>query len=164
MLTTQQVTTLRVAILAEVDPTFVGYRTNGQTTLMRDWLNSQAVPAVKCWNTKVAPEVSDEATPWANFDTITQAGKRESWVHAFMRYSRDYSKSTIRKWITDVWGNATVGSNAAQILTDAGLRNVTRAEAILGGTTQVNTNSVTAIKLTWEGPLTEGDISLALAE
>lgn len=104
---------------------------------------------------------SDDATPWTVFDGLVQ-GKRESWVHAFLARDRDYTKQSIRKWITDTWGNASVGSDAAAILTGAGQRNVTRAEKILGGTTLATTNSVSAIKLTWEGPLTDGDISAAL--
>ena len=162
MLTTAQLQTLKAAILAETDPAFVAARTNGQTPLMTAFLNEDKSPSVKAWRTDVPPEVSDEATPWANFDTITQAGKRDSWLHAFMRYPRDYSKGSIRKWITDVWGNATAGSNAATILTDAGLRNVTRAESILGGVATATTGTVVAIKLGWEGPLNDSDIGQAL--
>lgn len=162
MLTPAQLTTLKAAILAETDADFVLARDQGQTPLMRDWLNADKSPAVKAWRTSVPPEVSDEATPWANFDTITQAGKRDSWLHAFMRYPRDYSKGSIRKWITDVWGNATASSNAATILADAGLRNITRAESILGGAATASTGTVSAIKLGWEGPLSDSDIGQAL--
>lgn len=161
-MTPAQLTLLKAAILAETDTAFALARDQGQTSLMRDWLNADKAPAVKAWRTSVPPEVSDEATPWANFDTITQAGKRDSWLHAFMRYPRDYSKGSIRKWITDVWGNATASSNAATILTDAGLRSITRAESILGGTATASTGTVSAIKLGWEGPLTDSDIGQAL--
>lgn len=162
MLTPAQLTALKAAILAETNVDFVAARANGQTPLMTAFFNADKSPAVKAWRTAVPPEVSDEATPWVNFDTITQAGKRDSYLHAFMRYPRDYSKGSVRKWITDVWGNATAASNAATILTDAGLRNITRAESVLGGSTQVATNSVTAVKLTWEGPLNDSDIGAAL--
>ena len=161
-MTPAQLTTLKAAILAETDPAFVAARTNGQTPLMTAFLNADKSPAVKAWRTSVPPEVSDESTPWVNFDTITQAGKRDSYLHAFMRYARDYSKASVRKWITDVWGNATANSNAAAILTDAGLRNITRAEAILGGANTATTGTVGAIKLAWEGPLSDSDIGAAL--
>ena len=160
-MTPAQKAALAAGIAAETDPEFVGYRTNGQTTLMRDWLNKDATPATKAWRSAVPVEDSDEATPWTVFDGLLQ-GKRESWVQAFLSRPRDYTKQPIRKWVTDTWGNATVGSDAAAILTSAGLRNITRAEKILGGTTLASTNSVSAIKLTWEGPLTDGDISAAL--
>lgn len=162
-MTPEQLSTLKAAILAETDVDFVGYRTNGQTTLMAAWFNVEANPAIKAWRTSVPPEDSDEATPWANFDSIAQAGKRDSFLHAFMRYPRNYARGAVRKWITDVWGNATVGSNAGTILITAGQRNITRGEAVLGGSTQASTNAVSALKLAWEGSITDVDISAALA-
>ena len=161
-LTNQQKTTLKAAILAETDPEFVAARENGQTPLLVAWFNKPKVPAVKCWRSDVQPQESDEATPWANFDSIAQAGKRDSYLHAFMRYSRDFTKASVRKWITDVWGNASVGSDAATILTTAGQRDITRAESVLGGSNAVTTNSVSGIKLAWTGPMTEADIGEAM--
>jgi hypothetical protein len=162
MLTIAQLQALKAGILAETDPTFVAYRTNGQTPLIAAWLNAAKVPNVKAWAKDVDPRDTDEATPWTQFDSITQAGRRDSWVHAFMRYPRDYRKASVRKWVTDVWGNATAGSNSEAILVGAGQRNITRAEAILGGSTSVSVNSVSALKLDWEGPLTDMDISAAM--
>lgn len=156
-----QLDTLKAAILVQTDPEFVGYRTNGQTTLMAGWFNVEANPAVKAWRTSVPPEDSDEATPWPAFDVLS-AGKRESWNIAFMRFSRDYSRGPVRKWVTDVWGNASEGSNAATILL-AGQRNITRGEAVLGGSNQASTNTVSALKLAWEGSISDVDISAALA-
>ena len=161
-LTNQQKSLLKAAILAETDPEFVDARTNGQTPLMVAWFNKPKSPAVKCWRADVQPQESDEATPWANFDNITQASKRDSYLHAFMRYPRDFTKASVRKWITDVWGNATVGSDAAAILTNAGQRDITRAEAVLGGSNVVTTNSVSGIKLTWTGPMIDAEIGEAL--
>ena len=156
-LTTQQLQTLKAAIIAETNATFAGYRANGQTTLMREWLNKDKSPAVNAWRTSVPPEDSDEATPWPAFDGLA-AGKRESWVHGFLRYARDYSRVAVRRWITDTWGNATAGSNAESILNTAGLRKITRAEAILGGSTTATTGTASALKLDWEGPLSDDDI------
>ena len=157
-----QLAALKAAILSETDVDFVALRNSGATGAMADFYNQVKTPNVKAWRINVDPKDSDEATPWVNFDTITQAGKRDSYIHAFMRYPRDYSKASVRKWITDVWGNATVGSNAASILTDAGLRNITRAEAVLGGNTVTNTNSVSALKLDWEGVLSNDDVVKAI--
>ena len=161
-LSPSQQTTLKAAILAETDPAFVTARTNGQTPLMTAWFNAEKTPPVKAWRKNVPPEDSDEATPWVNFDSIAQAGKRDSYLHAFMHYPRDYTRAGIRKWITDVWGNATAGSDAAAILTNAGLRNITRAEAVLGGANAIATNSVSALKLDWSEKLTDADIGSAL--
>jgi hypothetical protein len=158
-LTPQQLATLKTAILAETDPAFVTARTQGQTPLMTAWYNSPTSPAVKAWASSVDPQVTDEATPWTLFDNISVAPKREGWLHGFLRYPRDYSKGPVRKWVTDVWGNATAGSAAAAILSDAGQRTITRGEAVLGGTVQTSTNTVIAIKLAWEGQITDEDIS-----
>lgn len=162
-LKTAQLTTLKAAILAETNPAFVQARNLGQTPLMTEFYNELASPAVKAWASVVDPQTTDEATPWVNFDSITLAGKRDSWIHAFMRYSRDYSKASIRKWITDVWGNATSGSNAEAILLGAGVRSITRGEVVLGGSATTTTGAVTAIKLTWEGTISDTDIGSALS-
>ena len=159
-MTPEQLTTLKAAVLAETDPEFVGYRTSGATGAMANWYNVTAAPAVKAWRTSVPPEDSDESTPWPAFDALS-AGKRESWNIAFMRFARDYSRGPVRKWITDVWGNASVDSNAASILL-AGQRSITRGEAVLGGNTQASTNTVSALKLAWEGTVRNEDIVQAI--
>lgn len=163
MLTNGQLQTLKAAFLANTDPAVQAAVAIGNATFLLGYYNADASPAVKAWRSSVPPEDSDEATPWDQFDNITQAGKRESWVHAFMRYPRDYTKASVRKWVTDVWGNATTGSNAFNILTTAGMRNITRAEQVLGGSATANRNDATAIKLTWEGPLTLDDVGRALS-
>lgn len=161
-LTTEQLQTLKAAMLANTDPNVQAAVAIGNATFLLAYYNAEASPAVKAWRSDVDPRDSDEATPWDQFDNITQAGKRESWVHAFMRYPRDYTKASVRKWVTDVWGNATTGSNAFGILTGAGMRNITRAEQVLGGNTVANRNDAAAIRLTWEGPLTLEDVGRAL--
>lgn len=156
-----QLTALKAGIQAETNAAFVGYRNAGQTGLMAEWLNDIKTPTANAWRTAVPPQDIDEATPWTRFDTLA-ASKRESWNIGFLRYGRDFSKQTIRRWVTDVWGSATANSDAESILTGAGLRPITRAEAILGGTTTATTGTVTALKLSWEGPLSDYDISQAL--
>lgn len=160
--TAAQRATLKTALLANPDPDVQAAVAIGNATFLLGYLNANQSPAVKAWRVSVSPLESDEATPWPAFDGLVQ-GKRESWVHAFLRYERDYSKGPVRKWITDTWGNATAGSNAANILTDAGLRNITRAEAILGGSNTASTNTVSGLKLDWEGPLTLDDVGRALS-
>ena len=158
-LNSTQLQTLKAAIAAETDPTFVLCRANGQTTLMAAWFNGQRTPIAKAWNSAVDPITSDQVTPWPAFDSLT-AGKRDSWKQ-FFAFPRDYSKGVIRKWITDVWGAATAASSAETILT-AGLRNITRAESVLGGSATATTGTVTALRLDWEGDISDSDISAAL--
>jgi hypothetical protein len=151
--------TLKAAILAETAPTFVALRTAGYEQGMADWYNATLTPNVKAWESAFSPSMSDEATPWVSFDGLT-AGKRESW-RQFLTYSRDYGKNTIRKWVTDVWGNATAASNSEAIFL-AAQRNITRVENALGGANVVTTGTVSGRRLTFEGAISAQDISDAL--
>ena len=94
------------------------------------WCNG-AKAGNPAWRISVPPQDSDEAATYTSYDTLA-AGKRDSWS-IFLKFNRDFTKAKVRSWITDVWGNATAGSDAAAILNGAGLRNITRAEAVLGG-------------------------------
>ncbi len=159
-MTPAQLTALKAGILAETNATFVGFRTNGQNGEMAAWLNKEKSPAVKAWRSNVQPQELDEETPWSSYDTLTD-GKRDSWGHIF-NYPRDMTKSWIRKWVTDVWGNATAGSIAETFFLGVCVKNISRVEAILGGNTSAATNNVTALKLYWEGPVSDVDIGFAL--
>jgi hypothetical protein len=158
-LTNGQRNTLKAAIAAETDAAFVALRQAGDEQGMAAWYNAALTPNVKAWVSNVTPLDSDEATPWPAFDSLS-AGKRESWS-LFLNNSRDYGKGAVRKWITDVWGNATAGSSAEAIML-AEQRNITRAENVLGGSNVVTTGTVSGRKLSWEGPLTAQDVSDSL--
>lgn len=160
-LSNAQATTLVLALRASADATVVTALQQGDGEKLLKWCNQAASPAVKAWVTAVQPVDSDEASDWASFDTL-QAGKRDSWIGAFLTRPRDFSKAKVRKWVTDVWGNATAGSAAEKIL-QAGQVNCTNAEIILGGTTDTTTNAVTGRDLTWRGPVGLEELGLALA-
>lgn len=163
MLTDAQLIVFSVAMRANTDPAVVEAVAIGNATYLVEYYNTVASPAVKAWRTSVQPEETDEATPWAVFSDIAKAGQRDSWLHGFMRFPRDYSRGPVRKWLTDVWGNATTGSNAEAILVSAGQRNITRAESVLGGNNIATTNQVSALKLQWEGEVTIDDVGRALS-
>jgi hypothetical protein len=160
-MTSEQLAALKAGILAETNANFVEYRNNGQNGLMADWLNKPKTPNVKAWRSDVSPQELDEETPWVTFDTLTD-GKRESWGFIF-NYARNFNNSWIRKWVTDVWGSATASSTSETIFNNIGVRNITRVEAILGGSATANTGTVTALKLSWEGPVSDVDIGLAMS-
>lgn len=159
MLTNAQNNALKAAIAAETDATFVSYRSGGATGLMAEWYNGTLSPAVLAWKTSVTPQEADEAPSYSTFDNIV-AGKRDSWGF-FLNFPRDFSRAKVRNWVVDVWGSATSGSNAEAIL-QAGTRNITRGEAVLGGTTTATTGTVTARRLTWEGTITNEDVVRAV--
>ena len=51
-LTPAQLTTLKAAILAETDPTFVALRVATNETGMAAWYNADTVPVFVAWRTK----------------------------------------------------------------------------------------------------------------
>jgi hypothetical protein len=147
------IATLKAWVAASTDPAIVDARTQGATQTLAALLNADAVPPVTSWRIDVQPQETDDAPNYANFDTI-QPGKRESWAF-FLNYPRDYSRNKTRKWVTDIWGSATNGSDAEAILLTA-TENASVAESVIGGTSK-NTNSVTALDRTFVGEVTETD-------
>ena len=118
-------------------------------------LSSAASPAVKAWKTAVPPTDSDDAVDYSTFDSIV-AGKRDSWGF-FLAFPRDFTRSKVRKWITDVFGNATANSNAEAVLL-AGTENAKLVETIIGGTSR-NTGTVTALDRSFQGTVSIQDVS-----
>jgi len=158
-MTPAQQATLRAAILA--DP-ILGPLTSGPGTdiqAVAAALNADASPVVKAWITAVPQADMDDAPDYAAFDNIV-AGKRDSWGFLLAR-ERDFTRNKVRKWITDIWGNATANSNAEAIL-KAGTENASRAEVILGGATKT-TGTVSGLERVWIGELGNADIVDILA-
>lgn len=159
MLSNAQLVTLKAAIAAQTDPAFVLLRTSGATGAMADWFNVNASPAQKAWITSQPPQDSDDAPDYSTFDSVAQ-GKRESWAF-FLAYPRDFTRNKVRKWVTDVWGNATSGSNAEAIL-QAATRNAKRGELVFSSTPR-STGTVSALELSFQGDISNEDIVAALA-
>ena len=117
-------------------------------------LSGPANPVVKAWSHNVPSADMDDAPDYTTFDAIS-AGKRDSWSFLLAR-PRDFARNKVRKWITDIWGNATAGSSSEAIL-QAGLTNATQAEAILGGATKT-TGTVSGIDRVYIGGMTVGEV------
>lgn len=157
-LTPAQLVTLKAAILAETNAEFVGLRDSGATGAIANWYNVTKTPVEKAWRVSVPPIDSDDSPDYSMFDAIP-AGKRDSWGF-FLAFPRNFTRGKVRKWVIDVWGNATAGSNAEAILQTA-TRNITRGEAIFGGTTKT-TGTVSALNLNFEGSISNEDVIAAL--
>lgn len=139
MITNAQRLAIKAAIMA--DPVLAA-KTAGPTA---DWWAIECAlneyTTTDAWKVSVPVDAADEAADYSTFDSIA-AGKRDSWGF-FLRIPRDFSRSKVRKWITDVWGNATAGSNAESILR-AGVEKARRVEVIIGGTVKT-TGTVAAM-------------------
>ena len=155
MLTTTQLATLKTAINAETNATLVGYHTNGQTTMIAEWYNTAS--NTDAWNSGVSQSVLFDATDIAKFDNIS-AGKRDAWRMLMDFAPCDFTRVKIRKGVQDIWGDT---DSIATL--QAGLRKATKAEVALGGT-NVTTNTVTGLKLSWEGTLSGDDIASAMSQ
>lgn len=158
MLTTNQMQTLAAALRVSLDATVIAALAIRDDVTLANWCNAAANPAQLAWRTSVAPQDADEAADWTTFDSIS-AGKRDSWSF-FLNFPRDYSKNKVRKWITDVWGNATAGSNAEAILF-AGTENATNGELIFGGAFKT-TGTVTALSRNFNGEIGLTELSQSL--
>jgi hypothetical protein len=150
------VTALRASADANII-SMIAPATRNDNALM-EYLNAKANPAVKAWRTSLPTNDADDAPDYSTYDAL-QAGKRDSW-NLFLRAPRDLTRNKVRKWITDVWGSSTNGSNAEAILL-AGTENATRAEVMLGGS-DASTGSVTALKRDWSGSVSLQELSDAL--
>ncbi len=153
-LTTAQLQTLKAAILAEADSTFAGYRANGQTDLMADWLNAPST--TDAWMYAAQRGALFEAMDVTKFDGLT-AGKRDAWRLLMDNTPIDLGRNANRKAVQDIWGN-TDSVSVLQALREK----ATRAQVILGGTTKT-TNTVSALDRSYTGTLSGQDISAALS-
>lgn len=182
-MTPQQLATLKTAILVETDAEFVSYRANGQTGLMAGWMNAAAVPAWYVWRTSTptteiaaaitlssfTPADAPDSTALYTNRALLCALKRDNVRTLLERESLPTAMLNTRQSLTDALQNVPAGVGGA--LLDAGwlgagkvkaviTRAATRAERLfVTGTGTANTPGA----LTWEGPLTDTDISAALA-
>lgn len=156
-LTPQQTATLKAYILTQPD---LAPLTSGPGTdynAIANLLKLDASPTTLAWRNSVQPVEIDSTTPWPSFDSLAQ-GKRDSWVHAFLRFPRDFSLNATRKWVTDTWGAASSGSNAEAILLGCAVENASRAEVAIGGTVRT-TNAVSALDRKFVGDVSLGEIA-----
>ncbi len=156
MLTDAQKATLKAAILAETDATLAQCRANGQTTMIADWYNQ--LTDTNAWMSAVDARTLYEAMDITKFDNLTTAGKRDAWRLMLEFAPADMTRSKQRKVIQDIWGN----TDSVAIL-EALRRKATKAEVVLGGNT-VTANTVSALKLNWEGSLSGDDVASAMSE
>lgn len=158
-LTPNQELTLANGLRASTDPVVIAALAIRDDVTLTNWLNSAASPTILAWKENVPANDSDEAPDYSTFDSIVP-GKRDSWGF-FLRVPRDFSKNKVRKWVTDVWGNATAASNAEAILQTA-TEPLTNAQKILGQGNNATTGTVTATRRTFSGVLDITSVSVAL--
>ena len=162
MLTPEQLVILKSAILAETDPTFVGYRTNGQNTLMAAWFNGAAVPEVVVWRSTVGKdEITQNGFDWTRLDNLS-VGKARVWDAMFDNASRSMnpSKPNVRAGIDSVWvGTASDLAVRAAVYVHC-KRSATRGEKLYAAGSGTTLSPST---MSFEGGITDNDVQNALA-
>lgn len=159
MLTTGQLQTLKAAILAETDTTFVALRAANDETGMADWLNAASTFIV--WRTSVTQdEIMQNGFDWTRVDNLS-VGKARIFEWMFNNEARaiNPSKSNVRAGIESVW----VGT-AADLAVRASVyahckRAASRAERVFA--TGTGTDASPGL-LGWEGYVTAQTVSDAL--
>lgn len=157
----EQLQTLKAAILAETDPTFVEYRTNGQTTLMASWFNLPHPTAIVWRSAVTKDEIYANGFNWVAVDDVTDL-KWRVWMAMFDNRANSIkpSKPNVRAGIQEVWkGNATKLGVQDYVFSKC-KRPATKGEALFapGGTT-LNPATLAEDDIT----ITDYDIGRALA-
>src|SRR3990167_2468873 len=152
MLTPVQLTTLKAYILSE--PILAAQPMNPEGDFfITKYCNQKKSPIVKAWGKSIGDPAINTAADYSVFDSIVP-GKRDSWGF-FLNFPRDFSHDKVRKWVTDIWGATTAGSNSEAIL-KAGLEDATVAEVLFGCVTKT-TGTVTGLDRDFVGQIIYSD-------
>lgn len=144
---------LGTALRAETDQGVVAAIAARNDSAVVAWCNS--LSAIDAWLSSASDRDLFEATDVAKFDNLT-AGKREAQGRLERFAPLDFTRQKMRKAMQDIWGNA----DSVAVL-QALRRKATRAEVYLGGN-EATTNTVTALKLNFEGDVSVEDVGRAL--
>jgi hypothetical protein len=152
----EQLATLKAAILAEADASFVAARTAGATSAMADFFNALASPAYYVWRRVYTPEQIADAIEIGitQLDALT-AAKREVllwWAE------RPHNPANSQTAIADMCGSQNT-LKAAVIA--GGKRKATRGEKLFA---TGNGSEATPSTAGYEGAISADDVSLALSD
>jgi hypothetical protein len=186
-LTTPQITTLKAAIAANVDPDFVALRDAGATGAMADWYNVAASPVHAVWGTAVSVNAISDAIDFsamtpngtpdntATFTNRTLVAQTKQMNLQLMLQGREVlncTRARVRSSLLDAVTNLPTGNNGNLVsaggtdgarVMQALTRPATRGEQLFTNTA-TTTGTVSAFRLTFEGAITDADIVLALAQ
>lgn len=183
MLNTTQLTTLKNAILAETDPTFVSARNAGATGAMAEWFNSLSTTEV--WKNITSVAEIDDAILWSNFTPNDAPDGTALCTNRFLSIQtkqmnlqkitmgKDYvntSRANIRDGLRDAVialpsgaGGASRSAGGANGVTVLNVckRFATKGEKLFA-TVPATTGSITAKLLTFEGTISNEDVVEAI--
>ncbi len=156
-MTPEQTALVKAFVLA--DPVLSVNASKSEFSQIANALSNPWTTPTKAWNPNADPATFDNAPDYSVYDSLA-AGKRDSWAMLVTR-PRDFTMSLTRKWVTDIWGNATAGSNSEKILLAATVL-ATGAEVAVGGTLRT-TGTVSAINRNYIGGMSVGEVNAMLS-
>jgi hypothetical protein len=157
-LTNAQLLTLKAAIAAETDPTFVGYRTAGSTGQMAEWYSADASPAFVVWKSAVTIRETGQAFNGAEWAGMTSANHTRLQTVAQYLASYNASIAGIRAMFDDIWSGAGGTATRAALLA-LWKRNARRIEKLFATGTGSDASPATLVV---EGVISNEEIVLAL--
>ena len=155
-MTPSQLATLKAAIQAESDASFVQYRNEGNTGMMADWFNQQHATFIVWKNTVSAEEIMSNGFVWTAVDALT-AGKARIWEWMTRYGNINPSKANIRQGLADCFGAA---SAMALAVMPHLRRGCTRGERVFATGTGTDANPGV---MGYEGMIDNDDVVAALA-
>ena len=156
MLTTAQLQVLRTSILAEIDPIFATYRTQGSTGQMAEWFNQPSATVV--WKTSVPKNEVGKAFQATALAAITAGNNDKLANFAAWNDVIDPSRADQRGFFNDVFSVA-AGATTRAALDELWRRFATRGERIFA----VGTGTTLAPStLEFEGQITNDDVVRAV--
>jgi hypothetical protein len=163
MLTDAQLLTLKSAINAETNATFVEYREQGATGAMASWFNEPTSPAFIVWRTSVTQdEIMQNGFDWTRVDNLS-VGKARIWEWLFNNESRAFnpSKANVRSGIDATWvGTAADLAQRAAVYVHC-KRAAKRGERLFASGT--GTDAAPG-QLVFEGDITDYDVVRAITQ
>ena len=158
-MTPAQLATLKAAILAETDATFVTHRTAGATGLMQQWFNAASTFVV--WKARVTVAETGIAINSSELAGLTTANtNRLSVLAAYSGGQFNPSIADVRSGFNDVFGGAG-GVNTRAALLALWKRFATRAEKLFA--TGTGSDAAPGL-LVFEGSVSEYEIVQATTQ
>lgn len=159
-LTNAQLQTLKAAIAAETDPTFVSLRTAGATNGMTAWYNE--LSTFVAWRKSVQTAEVGVAVNYIAVEAMTDANRTRITTFYAMNPSQFQPRADIRTYWDNTFSGALGGQGQAtrDALTALWKRTITRFEKLYATGTGT---TATPGDIVVEGPLQEADLIAALA-
>ena len=159
-MTPEQLTTLKAAILADIDSAVVAARTNGADNELARLYNLTASPPFIVWRTSVPRnEAQGSGFDWTQIDNLT-VGQARIWFDAlFDGGGLNAADAGQRAGIAEAWKGTAAKLAVRVYILSICKRAATKAEKALA--TGTGTDAAPAV-MGWEGQLTSDDISAAM--